>query len=1182
MHERPDSEAADVFDFVDELLTDREKGRELPLAHYLARYPRCQDAIAREYLAFRTPQVDEPRSNVPGSDSLPRIGPYRILSEIGRGGQGTVFFAEDTRIARRVALKVLASRFDLVSEERRRRFRREAEVVARLEHPGICGIYDADIEAETPYIAMRYVEGRSLAQILARARTEKEETELGALPPRSALDVRRVLLFFERVARALHAAHEAGVVHRDVKPGTIMIGGDGKPVLLDFGLARDEQSEAATLTQSGDVLGTPAYMSPEQIAGGGAPLDRRTDVYSLAVALYEALTLVRPFEAPSRIALLRRILEEPVPDSRKKNPQLSEDVQVVLETGLERDRERRYATALELAEDLRRIREYEPIRARPAGVLLRFSRWTRRHPVLAVSIIGTILSLSSGLALALHLIAKRDQSLGYALGRHLAERCVALVSEDPALALAIGVEAADKEIHEGGSTKGANYLTRSALFQALDACWLERSLSGEPARLATGAALDPEGRKLALATDTGIARVFDLETGAVLVELPDQHSWIRRILFTPDGEEIVTAAADGKLRAFDSASGALRREMNTGEALTGADLSSDGTRLVAVGAAGRAFLFDARTGERTGVLDGGIRWAGFRPGSAQQILTRGSGGGATLWDARTASAIRDLGAGLGPAAACTFAPAGDRVAVGLSDGRVEVFSVPDGARAAPGLRFDAPAGFLAFSPDGARLLVATDRDQTGELALVDVATGASRLLPGHAGRRVVHGAFSPDGASIATASFDATVRLWSSASGAQLRVLGSAQGRPASVLWTPDGGRLVTLNNNWVANVWFTRNRPDLFELAGHTGPIVRARFSPDDRTALTASKDGTARLWSVVGREPGQLLHVLRHEGPVTDACFDRSGELVLTTSADQTARVWSARTGEPAAEPLVHPAAVVSGSFDARGSRILTVCADGGAYVSARSPASVPIRIASQIACASFDPEGANVACAGAADSVGVWDARTGEHVRDLPFVHDAGYAGGVLALAFARDGSELAAACEDAKVRFWDPRSGEEKRKALVVFPPRRLAYSLDGSKLLVTGRFGGGAAKVFALGGSRPPVPAEIAHAWSSSLAGGALSPDGSLVLTFATDGSAHVWEADSGRPVAHRGGGDAAILDGAFDGGRENPRVLVARDDGTVSVWPVDPLPAARARVPRALSRSERDRERRLALPLKYE
>jgi len=289
--QRSDDEgAADVFDFIDEFLSDVEHRRELPLAHYLARYPRNQERVAREYLELRAPdgsqaafgEHDSPAhaDRDPGRDGARRIGPYRCVREIGRGGQGAVFLAEDTRIARRVALKVLAARFDGVSEERLKRFRREAEVVARLEHPNICSIYDADLDGDTPWIAMRFVEGRTLAEILSSARrsaasssadpadalnatrTPATDATNSTWPPRSAIDVHRVLHLFERCARALHAAHEAGVVHRDVKPGNIVVAHDGAPVLLDFGLARDEQSDVGELTQAGDVFGTPAYMSP--------------------------------------------------------------------------------------------------------------------------------------------------------------------------------------------------------------------------------------------------------------------------------------------------------------------------------------------------------------------------------------------------------------------------------------------------------------------------------------------------------------------------------------------------------------------------------------------------------------------------------------------------------------------------------------------------------------------------------------------------------------------------------------------------------------------------------------------------------------------------------------------------------------------------------------------------------
>jgi WD40 repeat protein/serine/threonine protein kinase len=1196
VHPSGDSEAADVFDFVDEFLGDRERGEVRTLAHYLARYPRAQDAVAREYLALCAPDAEERPSNGAAPDDERRIGPYRVLAEIGRGGQGAVLLAEDTRIARKVALKVLASRFDLVSEDRRRRFRREAEVIARLDHPGICGIYDADIDGDAPYIAMRFVAGKTLAQLLAEAKKGTADAS-SAWPPRSALEIRRVLHLFERVARALHAAHEAGVVHRDVKPGNVMIADDGSPVLLDFGLARDAQGDLEQLTQSGDVFGTPAYMSPEQLSGEGI-LDRRTDVYALAVSLHEALTLARPIEGSNRLQLLQKMRDERVPDARKRNPQVSHELQVVLETALEVDRDRRYPTALEFAEDLRRIREYEPIRARPAGVLLRFSRWVQRHPALAVSIIGTIASLAGGLALTLHLLGKTDAALQradgalqVALGHHLAQRCLDLIPEDPALALALGIEAADLEIRQTGSEQGADYATRSAIFEALDACWLEQVVLSEPARFVTDVAASPDGRLLALATDEGFARVFDLETRTCLVQVGGFRGRIARVFFTPDGARLVLAANDGGVGLFDAATGALLRRVDADGPLVAADLAADGERILTLGCAGEVDVFDLASGERSLAIDPGIgvvESASFRPRDGAWILTGSSTRGVGVWDAGTGRPICALGPFESPVALCALDPASPRAAIATADGGVRVVDLPGGSPAKVLAHVGEKPGFLAFSPDGRRLLLATDRDEEGSVFLIDAGNGACRPLLGHQGRRVLSAAFDRDGARVATASFDATLRIWDAATGAELAVRALPRDRPIAALWTPDGKRLVTPSVGRIVDVWFAGNRPDMFHLVGHTGAVVRARFSPDDRTALTASADGTARLWSIPPRlgcaahEPGTLLGVLAHDGPVTDARFDAGGEEVLTASSDGTARRWSARTGRLLSAPLVHPSSVLSAEADASGDRILTVCADGKARLfdaHSTSPALVLAGGPASIRSACFSPDGSLVAGGGEPEEIGIWEATTGKLLRSIRYArYKDAPEGAVVALAFRPDGDEIAAACADSRVRFRNPRNGALARADAIVFPPRRLEYGAEGSELLVLGRYGGGAAKVVFAGTARSQ--AAVYHV--ASVTGGALSADGSLVLTFARDGSVHVWKAKTGEPVAHRSVARGAVLDGSFDGDLHSPRVITACEDGSVSVWPVDPLPAARARRPRTLYANEKDRERQLAKPLDYD
>jgi tetratricopeptide (TPR) repeat protein/tRNA A-37 threonylcarbamoyl transferase component Bud32 len=319
-----------------------------------------------------------------------RFGPYRVLRELGRGGQGVIYLAEDTRLRRKVALKVLSHQV-LTDTAARIRFEREADVTARLEHPGICPLYERGETAGAPWIAMRYIEGEALDERLQRE---------GASP-----DLPSVLRFFERAARALHVAHEAGLVHRDIKPGNLMAGPDGAPVILDFGLARDLTADQA-LTQTGQTAGTPAYMSPEQLQRH--PLDQRTDIWSLGATLYEAVTGRRPFDATTLPALFDSILFTDPPDPRQLRPSLPPELSAVLATALEKDPARRYQSAQELADDLARVRRLEPVQARPASAMLRLRRWVQRNPAGAVLYV----LMAAGLAVTALLLRHSQRALG--------------------------------------------------------------------------------------------------------------------------------------------------------------------------------------------------------------------------------------------------------------------------------------------------------------------------------------------------------------------------------------------------------------------------------------------------------------------------------------------------------------------------------------------------------------------------------------------------------------------------------------------------------------------------------------------------------------------------------------------------------------------------------------------------
>ncbi|MFN0243104.1 MAG: protein kinase domain-containing protein [Planctomycetota bacterium] len=376
-------------DAVELFLAGRRRGDDTDPVEFAAQHPQLGPELASALSALLALEsVTQDRGPQPE-----RVGPYRVVREVGRGGMGVVLEAVEEALNRRVALKVLPAEL-LSSASARARFRREAELAARFDHPGIATVYGTGVDAGRPWIAMRYVEGRNLAHYIAEARAQElgcvrflDASGFRARERTAPLEIARRVA---QIARALHAAHERSIVHRDVKPSNVIIALDDTPVLVDFGLAIADEPDGHALTRTGETAGTPAFLAPEIVSGERARPDVQTDVYALGVTLFECLTLRRPFDAPTPVALFRAIASESAPDARAVNRDVPRDLAVVVATALERDRARRYRSAAAFADDLEACAEGRPIAARPVPYYGRALRWARREPrqALLASLLG--------------------------------------------------------------------------------------------------------------------------------------------------------------------------------------------------------------------------------------------------------------------------------------------------------------------------------------------------------------------------------------------------------------------------------------------------------------------------------------------------------------------------------------------------------------------------------------------------------------------------------------------------------------------------------------------------------------------------------------------------------------------------------------------------------------------------
>src|SRR5438067_2854017 len=338
------------------------------------------DALAAGDACGPTDNVRAENANAPrvkaterAAKILGELGDYELLEEVGRGGQGVVFRARQKSLNRTVALKVI-SLGQWASKVHLKRFRREAEAAASLDHPGIVPIYEVGERDGSCYFSMKFIEGGQIDEVGRR----------------TSISLRKAAELIAKVARTVYYAHEHGILHRDIKPGNILLDQEGEPHLTDFGLARLVESESS-VTQTLDVLGTPSYMAPEQAVGNNAAVSSKTDVYGLGAVLYQLLTGQPPFAGGATYETIKLLLDTEPKQPRLLNPKIDRDLSTICLKCLEKDPKRRYTSALALAEDLEHWLKHEPIQARRTGIFARGKKWVRRNPsraLLAASLVA--------------------------------------------------------------------------------------------------------------------------------------------------------------------------------------------------------------------------------------------------------------------------------------------------------------------------------------------------------------------------------------------------------------------------------------------------------------------------------------------------------------------------------------------------------------------------------------------------------------------------------------------------------------------------------------------------------------------------------------------------------------------------------------------------------------------------
>jgi WD40 repeat protein/tetratricopeptide (TPR) repeat protein len=1084
-----------------EFVLREELGQRPEVATFCARFPQWQTDLQQVFQVHRfvRSQAQGPTLHDTTSAEGPAlrrwVGKYELLAELGQGGMGVVYQARQPGLNRLVALKMLRAGAHAGAQERAR-FRAEAEAVARLQHPNIVQIHEVGEHDGQLFLSLEHVAGGSLERQLAGK----------PLPPQPAAQLLEVL------AQAIHYAHQQGIVHRDLKPANVLLSnvqcqephaqcptpllgdpgpltfdiGHWTPKITDFGLAKRVQG-ANGLTQSGALVGTPSYMAPEQAWGKPGEVGPAVDVYALGAVLYECLTGRPPFQGVTLLDTLEQVrLQEPVPP-RRLQPKVPRDLETICLKCLQKEAPKRYASALALADDLRRFLDGRPVAARPVGAVRRAWRWGRRNPGLAAV---------SGVAAAA-LVAVTVVSVFYGLSERRNAEELGKANFD----LTGQTELAQQRLRET-QREAAN----GAFVQGVSLCD-----QGESGR---GLLWLAHGVKLAAqAGDADLEQALRLSLSSwgrlsspLRTMIPHAGS-VRLVAYSPDGQCFLTGN-NATVAYWEGATHLQRWETATGKPL------------------GPAL---AEQGKITAVA--------FSP-DGQMILTGSYDRTAQLWDVTTGQRRGPTLAHPAYVGAVAFSSDGKTLLTGSADGTFHRWD------AATGRALDVPAAQpslgrpLAFSPDG-KILLRTTVD--GLVRLCDTATGAVLGVPRRQPTQPFVAVFSPDGKTFLTAGSSGPARLWEAATGNALSIVVNHRHAITSAAFRPDGKVFATSSYDGTVRLWEAATGKPLGPPLPHQSYVFAVAFSPDGQTLLTGSWDKTARLWELVpGERPGVPL---RHSDYVRAVAFSPDGRTALSGSKDGMARLWEASTGKPRGEPLPQDKPVWAVAFSPEGSTLLTAGDDGkirlwdAAAGQSRGPL---LSYEGSGRAAAFGTDGRTVLVVNGNGTIRRWETASGAF-------QDIALSERTIGPAILSPGGRLLMTVNyDRQAQLWDTVDGQTLGRPLGLPLPHydwvRVGTFRFDARALATGCEDG----TIQLWGTadRKPLGLPLQHTdaiWALSL-----SPDGKLLLMGSYDGTVRLWHIATGKPLGPPRQHQASVLCAAFS--PDGQMALTGSTDTTARLW----------------------------------